>query len=53
MYFKFDIYLYVSDVEVDHPLVNPQVKSRELFCSEAIDTYPVTALRYVCVHIVL
>ncbi|XP_045161386.2 arginine-glutamic acid dipeptide repeats protein-like isoform X2 [Mercenaria mercenaria] len=39
---------YTQKIESDHPLANPAVRSRELFCSEATDTYPVTALRGKC-----
>ncbi|XP_052821101.1 arginine-glutamic acid dipeptide repeats protein-like isoform X2 [Mya arenaria] len=39
---------YSQKIESDHPLLNPAVKARELFCSEATDTYPVTALRGKC-----
>ncbi|KAL4221663.1 hypothetical protein ACF0H5_019920 [Mactra antiquata] len=38
----------IREIENDHPLANPSVRSRELFCSEATDTYPVTALRGKC-----
>ncbi|XP_052284334.1 arginine-glutamic acid dipeptide repeats protein-like isoform X2 [Dreissena polymorpha] len=39
---------YTQKIESDHPLAKPSVKARELFCSEATDTYPVTALRGKC-----
>lgn len=41
----YEVFCVFSEIESDHPLADPAVKARELFCSEATDTYPVTALR--------
>ena len=44
MFDAYDLSLF-ADGENEVKLKEPEVRSRELFHSEATDTYPVTALR--------